>query len=187
MIPVASSNPHRAGWLEVVRRRTAPLIDYERGGEAIGNPAGGLLGHQYRAELIGGDVVVFRDEETSGTPVYNYPTATRIALSFDQNMRVHLAFESGAGMQLWWYDSVAGAMTLTNLTGTDPCLCTDEKRPALLSDSDVILSYKNGTNLCVRVQRERFQTEHVLATDVPGILVCAGMNTALRMQWKLLG
>lgn len=187
MIPAPSTNPQRAPWLEVVRRRTLPLVDYERGGAGVGDPSGGLSSHQYRAELIDGKVMLFRDEESEGTELYSHPTATRIALAFDQNMRPHLAFQSPAGMELWWYDSVSGAMTLSTFTGTSPCLCTDEKRPALLADSDVILSYKNGSNLCVRVQRERFQTEHVIASDIPGELVAASMNAALRMQWRLVG
>jgi hypothetical protein len=65
----------------------------------------------------------------------------------------------------------------------------DDNRPLplTLGISDVILTYIRDGALYVRVQRERFLTERLIAADIQGStrIWHFGMNNKLRLQWEL--
>ena len=98
--------------------------------------------------------------------------------------------EDGAG-GLRWYDPTVEAYVDVPLAAgtTTPFLTMDDTRaPSVQSGiSDVILTYIRDGALYVRVQRERFLTERLIAADIQGSkrIWHFGMNNKLRLQWEL--
>lgn len=112
---------------------------------------------------------------------------TELDLSFDQNMNPFVAYVQAGQSKFYWYDPVAAAMVHTNLTGTTPRCTMDEKRAFNVSASDILLTYINAGNLCVRYQRERYTVEHVLKTGVGATakVISIALNSGFRVQWHL--
>lgn len=187
MIPSVSSTPVLGSFVEKQNRRTLPMIDFEDGSEQLNQPTAGLTGYTWTAESDGTRIWVYRDGVEPVT-VHTDSGITQIALGFDQSMRPHLAYVAGGVTKFKWFDTALGDWAVMAIPGaTTPRLTTDEKRANFMSDSDLLISYKKGTDLVVRVQRERFQTEHILATGIEGDLVIFGLNDKNRLQWKLVG
>lgn len=187
MIPdnALSTFPVVAGFVERVSRRTLPLVDYEVGGVALGDASQGLLVREWRVQVLGPDVVIDYDGGAQQV-MFSRPNITEVALAFDQNMRPYIAFVQDGTAWLWWFDTVPGAMVFSSFVGAvTPRLATDEKRPLQLANSDVILAYVRAGGLYFRMQRERFQTEHLLASGVNATLVAIGMNRSNRLQFRL--
>lgn len=187
MIPVLSSSPQRGSFVEKQNRRTLPLIDYELGASALNSAAEDYNEFLWTAESDGTNVIVYR-EGVEPVKVLTDSDITQIALGFDQTMQPHIAYMAGGVCKFYWYDTLTDEMqTMVIPNGRSPRLCMDEKRGVFIISSDLLLTYKVGANVCVRVQRERFQTEHVLETDQPGDIVIFGRNNKNRLQWKLVG
>lgn len=187
MIPTISSTVERGGWVEQQNRRTLPLIDYEMGAGVLESSASNYNEFLWTAESDGASVWVYR-EGVEPVTILTDANITQISLGFDQTMRPHIAYMAGGVCKFRWFDTLAGSMqTMTIPNARSPRLCMDEKRGVFIGSSDLLLSYNNGTNLCLRAQRERYATEHVLATGVEGDLVTFGLNTKNRLQWKLVG
>ncbi|UEW68384.1 hypothetical protein [Xanthomonas phage JUN5] len=155
------------------------------GGVALNDPSQGLRVQLWRVQVLGTDVVIDHD----GGPqqvMFSRPNITEVSLAFDQNMRPYIAFVQDGTAWLWWFDSQAGAMVFSSFPGmVTPRITTDEKRELQLQNSDVILAYVRANNLYFRMQRERFQTERLLASAVNATLVAIGMNRGNRLQFRL--
>ncbi|UZV39860.1 putative tail protein [Xanthomonas virus PB119] len=187
MIPQRSSQDLRGTWVEQQNRRNLPLIDYERGGTVLNSSSDDLQAVLWTAECVDDTVYVYVGDGPR-TAVLTEAGITQIALAFDQTMRPHIAYVVGGVCKFHWFDSQINAMTTTVIPdATTPRLCMDEKRAYYTNSSDVILSYKKGLDLVVRVQRERFTVEHVIDTGIPGDLVSVGMNSKNRLQWFCVG
>ncbi len=185
-IPTLSSEVIRGPYVEQQNRRTIPLIDYEMGGPVLNAPSVDLNTHLWTATSDGSVVTVHRPD-VAPVIVLTDTGITQIALGFDQTMRPHIAYVVEGVTKFRWFDSLLNAMTTTTIPNAiTPRLCMDEKRGIYAANSDLILSYMNNSALCVRVQRERYQTEHVLETDLGPQLVKTGLNTANRLQWNIL-
>ncbi|UYA98668.1 tail fiber protein [Xanthomonas phage vB_Xar_IVIA-DoCa4] len=187
MIPTASSEVMRGDWVEQQGRRTKPMIDFELGGASLNSSSDNLQAYLWTAESDGSIVTVYR-EGVDPVTVLSDSNITQIALAFDQTMRPHIAYMAGGACKFFWFDTIANAMSTMTIPGaTTPRLCMDEKRAVYATQSDVLLSYKKGTDVMLRAQRERFQTEHTIATGIEGDLVIFGMNNQNRLQWKFVG
>ncbi|MDY4297507.1 MULTISPECIES: hypothetical protein [unclassified Xanthomonas] len=180
-----STQPIQSSFVEPVSRRTVPLKDYERGGRALQDGSAGIDVQLWTVEVIGNDV--WLSAETVAPFVYfSRPNISEVALAFDQNMVAYIAFVQSGVAWLYWFDTAVNAMVFSSFPGmVTPRLANDEKRLVESNNSDVILAYVSGNNLCFRAQRERFQTEHVLKTAVGGTLVAVGMNRGNRLQFQL--
>lgn len=187
MIPTLSTDVERGPYVEVQNRRSRPLIDFEMGSSALNTSGSEFNQFLWTAETDGSTVRVYRDG-VEPVVVTTDTGITQIALGFDQTMRPHIAYMAGGVCKFYWFNSLTSSMETRVIEGArTPRLCMDEKRALEIGNSDLLLSYKVGTSLCLRAQRERFMTEHVLATDVPGDLIIFGLNTKNRLQWKLVG
>ncbi len=114
-----------------------------------------------------------------------------LALAFDQNMRPVIALARYLlPLRLFWYDSAipAGYKYLELPYCQNPKLSLDDKRPQMSQSSDVILAYLRDGSLYYRQQRDRFQTERLLRSNlIPGTkLRSVGMGRGLRMQFELV-
>lgn len=188
MIPERSQISIPGSWVEQQNRYNLPLIDYERGGAQLNSSSSNLQEFLWTAEYVDGKVVVYRDGVAPVT-VITEAGITQIALGFDQTMRPHIAYMAeGNVCKFYWFDTQTNSMQTMIVEGaTTPRLCMDEKRDQFQSSSDLLLSYKKGMDLCVRVQRQRYQNEIVIDRLIDGDLISVGMNNKNRLQWFCIG
>jgi hypothetical protein len=66
-----------------------------------------------------------------------------------------------------------------------PKCSLDDKRQLQVSRSDIILAYIREGALYARQQRDRFDTEYLLKSDVGGYLRRIGMNVQQRFQFDI--
>lgn len=190
MLPdgVLSTIPRPAPFLHPRRRHRSALIDYERGGIALNDPGRGFDYQTWRVRVIGSDVVLSATH-VAPSVVLTVPGITEVALSFDLNMRLFLAWSDDTGAAKFrWYDVLAGEFVTTTLpAGSRFVRATiDDKRQPETWVADTILTYMRAGVLYYRQLRDRFATEYTLRADLEGYrLGQFGMNTLWRLQWEL--
>lgn len=194
MIPAPSSIAIGGDILPPNDRAAKKYEDWEMGGIAIQDPSQGLRVQEWRAwwEEDSGDVYIMADNQPAPALIYNEPELVWLTLAFDQNMRWLSAYTRADDQSfLKWYNSlIEDYETLPLSTGVlTPFMTMDDNRQAqvVLGKSDVILTYIREEALYVRVQRERFLTERLIAADIQGStrIWHFGMNNKLRLQWEL--
>jgi hypothetical protein len=170
-------------------RDAAPqaLVDYDNGPVAISDTTAGLFAKQWRGRYVNNADIVYDAPGVAPVVVYSTPGVTELSITFDQNGRPSFSFVDATGAHLYWWDTVAGEFSILDLPAgcTTPKVALDDKRQFNLGNSDILLSYINSGNLCMRQQRERFATEHVLKTDVGGHLLRVGFSVGYRFQWEV--
>lgn len=194
MIPEPSSAFIAGDILSPNEKAAKKFEDWEMGGVAIQDPSQGLRVQEWRAwwEEGSGDVLLTAPNQPAPTLLYNEPELAWLTLGFDQNMRWLSAYTRTDDRSfLKWFNSVLGDYeTLPLQTGlVTPFLTMDDNRFFMSNAglNDVILTYIRNEALYVRVQRERFLTEHLIAADIQGStrIWHFGMNNKLRLQWEL--
>lgn len=183
-------------------KESYPLDDWQLGGVGLSDPTQGLEYQFWRLQVVVDEAFVgyFWVSAPNTAPVllFSRPGATWGRLAFDQNMHPTIAFSDNAGACLYWFDPVSGTNTFYyfDVTGTvkQPCITLDDKRSISTQrgTSDVILTYVKAGDLCYRVQRERFATEHTYVVNVDQLIPNAqswkvGMNDSYRLQFLLHG
>lgn len=172
-----------------------PLISKERGGIALSDPSEGINTYVWVSSYddIAGDIKLTNEttlvESTIITGVLN---VTQISFAFDSNMRPSIAYVLATGEAYhYWYDSVIEDYTTTLLPvgTTTPRLCHDDKRFFFVTNNttDVILGYLLSNTLYFRLQRERYQTDHAIATVSAGtelFNIGMGVNMRLLVRFK---
>lgn len=168
-----------------------PLVDYELGGIAIADPSEGL---QYQVwaltyDELTGDVIC--TPGTTGPPVtlFTVQNITELSLAFDQNMNVFVAYVvDNARAWYYWYDPIA--LTYFHQVMEEGVLyprCTmDDKRPAMVNTSDIILAYMRSGVLYMRQQRDRYEDEYLLRVAPIGRLDKVAMAVNHRLHFEFL-
>lgn len=144
------------------------LTDRELGGVAINDGSQGLNNWVWTVNVEpDGTVKLWREGEAATTVLVQTDIAD-IALAFDQNMQPVLAWESTTGeLFLYWFNPVIQSFVTDSFgLGRNPRLAMDDKRTLSLGTSDVIFAYISEGKLCYRMQRDRFVTEYIVATDI---------------------
>lgn len=164
-------------------------LDYERGGRAIGDASAGLNFQDWRVYYDDIRYEVRLANETGfDQAMFSSIGLTQLALAFDFNMRPVIAYTENEVTWLRQFNT-SGEQTSKLLipAASQPRLCLDDKRVEFATQADILLFYLRANNICMRVQREGFLTEHILATDVVGTrLGRVGMTTGWRVQLELL-
>lgn len=144
------------------------LTDKELGGVAINDGSQGLSNWVWTVNVEPDGAVKLWKEGEVATTILVQPDIVDIALAFDQNMQPVLAWESDTGgLFLYWFNPVLQNFVTDSFgLGRNPRLAMDDKRTLSLGTSDVIFAYISGGKLCYRMQRDRFLTEYIVATDV---------------------
>jgi len=170
--------------------RPSALVDYEMGGIALNDPSQGLqvLIWTVRYDPAIGHVSIFAPGVIETTIFIEFGI-TSLSLAFDQNMRPFVAFVQNGTAKFFWFDTVLGNTTITELPGDARCpqCCMDDKRDMQSSqgDNDIILAYVRGTGLYYRQQRDRYEIERLLQDPIPGTnLLKVGMNEGRRLQFE---
>lgn len=189
-----SSVPVKAPYLWPDGVRTSVLKDQERGGMGLQNPAPSLMYQPWYFEVLDRRLLVSSATHLRSVLIEHTSAIVEISGTFDQNMNPCVAFvdQIGAGW-LYWYDTAVGAQVLDLLETTiglgegfiSPRVCLDDKRQSQSATSDIILAYMRNSSLFMRVQRDRFRVEYLLATQINGRLLDIGMNKGNRVQLKI--
>ena len=176
-----------------------PLQDWELGGIGLSDPSQGLMVQAWELNVLGvttGTGIYVSAPNTPSTLLFNYPNITWARLAFDQNMRPVVSFMAGGLPYFYWWNPLIPGNTVTSLPTTiiNPCVTMDDKRAreSLLGLNDVVMAYINGTNLCYRLERDRYNTEYVWYANISDILANPyvnriGMTENLRLLIDLRG
>lgn len=176
-----------------------PLEDWELGGIGLSDPSQGLevqAWHLYVTGSILTTAVWVTSAATGPIQLFALANITWARLAFDQNMRPVVSYVAGGAPGFWWWDPTIPGTTFTALPSTiiNPCVTMDDKRAqqTQLGNNDVVMCYINITNLCYRLQRDRYGVEYVWMTNVNHILANPyvnkiGMGTGLRLIIELYG
>ena len=193
MLPnnATSATPQVAPFLYPDRLRVSPLEDWEDGGVGIQDPSQGLSGYRWRCYTTPAGIWLQRDGLPAQLWVVSPGTVKELAFAFDQNMRPVVAYTlTDNTVRLLWFDTLASAYTTTSYGTTirNPRLCLDDKRDTQSLTSDVIFAYIKGTDLCYRMQRDRYTIERILAGGLTSEhkLRNIGMTTNLRLRFSVL-
>jgi len=163
-----------------------PLIDYEYGGIALNDSSRGLRAKVWRGDYIE-DQVVLSAEGVAPTAVLSMPNLRDFSFTFDQNMRVAIAYVRYDGVAaFYWFDATIPGYTTLNLQGAiTPRCAMDDNRDTQTSRADIILAYMRSGSLYFREQRDRYQIERFLSDEGgEGGLIQIGMNRNWRFQFQ---
>lgn len=166
--------------------------DFETGGVALNDASQGHFVQIWDAQIeVSRTVIVLRNEAGFESTIYEGVDITEISVTFDQNMRSTFAFVEADQAKLEWFDTSIGNKVITNF-GFDvrnPRVSLDDKRSRQVANSDIILSYIRDGNLYYRQQRDRYETERLLASNVlptpESYLRRTGMSSANRFQFEI--
>lgn len=145
------------------------LVDYEKGGVALGDSSEGLNKYNWELNVVSNTKAMLHREGITPIQVFTYPSKPLdVAFCFDQSMNVVLAWQDkDFNLYLRRYNSATNSFQVLNLgIGKCPRLTLDEKRSEFISNSDVILAYITNKSLVYRVQREGFNTIHVVEEEM---------------------
>ena len=188
MIPQLLSTAIESAYLYPKGNSANTLVDYEQGGVGLNDPSEGWQVKLWTLQYISPDVIVSAPG-VSPTVLFSRTGITEISLAFDQNMNPFVAFVENGRAKYWWYDTVTSQQTFSDLSvdAINPKCTLDDKRPLQSATNDILLIYKRGTNLCMRVQRDRYETEYVLREGVGQTIDSVGMGQNYRLQIRLIG
>lgn len=167
---------------------TSTIIDYELGGVALSDSSAGLMVQTWtsRYDPATGYVLIGAGASPE-VELFYAPGVSDLSFTFDQNMRPFHAYVQSGQAKFRWYDTVLGANRITSLDAADryPKCCMDDKRDlqTVQGSNDIILAYMRGSSLYYRQQRDRYEVEYLLQTDINGRLLRVGMNVLNRLQF----
>jgi hypothetical protein len=170
-----------------------PLEDYELGGVDIQDSSQGLEVQVWRGRYIAGDIVLDVPGVVTPITVLSVADITEFQFTFDQNMQPFVAYvvNDEDAFYHWFDGTVPGFVTDSLPAGsiTPRCSLDDKRRVSgtLAGASDIILTYMRAGDLYFRQQRDRYDTEYLLAEDLDNYeLGQVGMNAKLRFQFQLV-
>lgn len=181
-----SSSPVPAVFLGGRALPVRNVVDYEWGGVALQDSSQGLMVQFWRARIESENTQIIIDAQNIAPFVLiTGVNITEVSLAFDQNMNPAVAYVEDGTPKLYWYDStVPGMVTTTFPNIVTPRVSLDDKRDSQSQNNDVIFAYMKNSNLYMRMQRDRYGVEYLLAEDIdsPG-LIKIGMSRQNRFQW----
>lgn len=181
-----SSNPVPAVFIGGGALPVRDTVDYELGGIALNDPSEGLQYQIWRARIESEDTEIIIDAQNVDPFVLiTGVDITEVSISFDQNMNPVVAYVEDGTAKLYWYDSTVHGMVTTSFpTIVTPRVSMDDKRKSQSQNNDVIFAYMKNSNLYMRMQRDRYSVEYLLAENVdsPG-LIKIGMSRQNRFQF----
>jgi hypothetical protein len=158
----------------------------ERGGTALNDPNDGIDVQNWTASCDGTEVVL-TPEVGPQTVIYTGTNITEIDLAFDLTMAWNLALVEDTQSKFVYFSSVLGDYDTLDLGPATTPRCTyDDHRQRNSLTSSVGLYYVLNNTLKYRDQRDRYEVEYELATNVTR-LVQVGMGVNRRMQFEFEG
>lgn len=142
---------------------------WEMGGVALSDPSEEMTKYAWHGWMDKTNIYIKRADLATEHLLLTdeQDSITEIDITFDQNMRQCVAWVSGGVAKLYWYNSAIENYDITSFSGIrNPRVSLDDKRRFNVANSDIIFAYLKGTDLCYRLQRERYSTEYVLVSDI---------------------
>lgn len=165
------------------------LSDLELGGVALNDSSQGLQVTAWQAYISGTDFRVRKYPGlTNDAFLLTAAGSTEVSLAFDQSMNPALAFVQSGAAKFWWFDTFLAAYTITTLPAGSrtPMMTLDDHRASQSGASDMLLFYLSASgNLCYREQRERFNTERVLASGLGASTKIYQVGLAANLRMKI--
>lgn len=163
------------------------LQDFERGGIHLNDPSAGLDYQDWKMwfDADNNAVKLSTVANTDLATVFAASQITELSFTFDQNMRVAIAYVENTIAKLRWYDPITHTTVTDVLQGArSPLIGLDDKRLRSLQTSDVIVCYIKENAVYYRLQRERYIDEHHLQDLPPGRhqLLNVGMTSQNRFE-----
>lgn len=168
------------------------LVDYARGGVAIGDPTQGHDVKTWKIEsrndgfckpsevyISAPDIEEFLLPDITGN-------VTSISFAFDQNMQPAIVYTLGwHNTFLYWWNSATSAYETLSLGAglRTPILRLDDVKETGDGVSELILSYTKGDCLFVRLQRDRYGVEYLVDAGGYRFIAQCGMSAGRRFQW----
>lgn len=173
----------------------SPLEDLEYGGIALNDPSQGHLVQVWRAYRPVLETGIWvRPWDNSAPAVMVQDTGSYLArdigLGFDQNMRPAVCWSDNGAVFLSWYDGTIPGVRVSSWPGRSPVVSLDDKREESTTQgtNDILLLYMDGADMKMRRQRDRYETEFILASPGESSFIArAGMNVGLRFQIEVEG
>ena len=185
----ASSSPVPAAFLGGRGRLITGVRDFEDGGIALRDSSRGLMYQVWSARREEG-AIYLSAPNTPEFEILRGDLISEISFTFDQNMRLVLAYVDDGVAKMRWYNTASEQDELTIL-GADvitPRVALDDKRESQLSISDVVLMYVRGDAIYHRLQRDRYDTEYLTQEEGGAAgLVKIGMMRNMRFGWMVAG
>lgn len=167
--------------------RMLPILltkDHELGGIAIQDTSAGRQYQVWTAEIIDYTDIVLSAPNTPPFIYYSGTNITEVSLTFDQNLRVALAFIEDGVTKLLWYDTAVGEEVITELPGChSPKISMDDKRRGEEGNADILFFCVKDNAIYYRQQRDRFQVEYLFDDSRPiRRIQKIGMTSGFRFQ-----
>lgn len=162
-----------------------PMEESVTGGVAIGDGSQGRQVQRWTIFYEGGIVKVAPE---SGPVQFTRatPDVQTLSLAFDSNMAVAYAWQSPAGSNLYFFNSLIGGYdTLTIGDGTSCRVGVDDPRRFNEAASDVIFAYTRDGELYWRQQRDRYTIERHVGHSAGRVLRRCAPNKLNRLQFLL--
>jgi len=162
-----------------------PLSQNVLGGVAIGNPA---LGRQVKVWNVSYNGAFINVKPIDGPVAFSLAAApvTSVSLAFDNNMGLAIAWTTGTGANLYYFDTLTTQYITRNFPGISSCrVCVDDARDFYLAQSDVIFSYTLAGSLYWRQQRDRYDNQYLIGATTK-TLIRAALNVGNRLQFELV-
>ena len=198
LIDVTSGTRHLIGQFQFPDNisNSDSLTDYEIGGIALQDPSRGLKYQAWKGYWNPVDSTAYLQPLDESAPPVSIFTETGdvedFSFTFDQNMRWAAVTRKGDDtVQFRWYDSVPAAYVTTTYTGIRSVkLALDDSRATQINsgNSDIILTYISGGQVCWRIQRDRFSIQYVHSgVPLSGNIQIThfGLSNKLRLQWRM--
>jgi len=164
--------------------------DYELGGVALNDPSQGLQVQEWILSYSNDDIIVTPQTTGAPTTLFTLAGITEASIAFDQNMDPFVVYVVNEQAYYYWYDPTLPGYVHQQMAAdvVNPRCCMDDKRFALVSQSDIHIVYLRGDNLYYREQRDRYEVEWPLwewpVDGPPGWLDTVGMNIHNRLQYS---
>jgi hypothetical protein len=188
--PITPSIP--GNYTNRVKTATELLVGFEMGSLALQNPTGGLLQQLWMVVCADGKNIYVQAPNNPTSPIFilQDQNITEVDLAFDQNMFPFVTYVSNSLIKFYWYDPVSQQFVVSTILelAQSPRCTLDDKRAFNVSNSDIVLLYVNmlTEQLCYRIQRERYATEHVISSaTLTSHLRCVNFADNLRLQWTV--
>lgn len=147
----------------LVPARTSELVDYEWGGADLNDSSQGMRVHLWTCFYADG--VIKLSNGVIEHSLLTIQNVTDLSIAFDLNMNPNVFYRADGVAYFWWYDTSVSAQVTTNY-GADvlmPQISLDDSRPTQSANADIIMAYIKNKKLCMRIQRDRYEIEYVLA------------------------
>lgn len=170
----------------LVPNRIDELIDYEWGGIDLYDSSLGIQEKIWTCYYDNG--VIKAKTDSVEYVLLNVANVTALSFAFDLNMRPVVTYVVNHEVFLWWYDTSVAQHVTTSFGSLiiTPQLSLDDHRAIYSANADVIFAYIKQRQLCMRLQRDRYQIEYELGAGQALIQIGMMTNNRFGFATKIL-